>query len=87
MPLSDAFLGRMPRIDPEDVPILHNKQYGSSPGEWVRDTRLMEAYLKQRGFTTEQIASKTMYDWSYLKTKLYTNTRIKALVLGAFYQS
>ena len=71
MPLSDAFLGRMPRIDPEDVPILHNKQYGSSPGEWVRDTRLMEAYLSQRGFTAEQIASKTMYDWSYLKTKFY----------------
>ena len=76
MPLSDAFLnGFAGRISNEDVPMLHKKTY-THVAEWTRDKRILETWLRQRGLSATQIASKNWNTWSTVKTDYYDHNRV-----------
>jgi hypothetical protein len=71
MPVSDAFRNRFAtRIENQEVPRIHEKVY-TSFREQARDIRTLENWLRQRGFTDAEIATKSYNAWSLEKTNFY----------------
>ena len=77
MVVGAAFLGNYDPIDPEIVPPMHKIVYEpADAAQYNKDAEILRRYLRGLGITEEQIGTKTMFEWSNLKSEYWDRGKV-----------
>ena len=75
MRLQDAFLGKS-ALPGSEVPLLHATDYSNNAMQWGEDARSVVSWLLKKGLSEKDINSRTIQEWSRLKTQYFDQGEI-----------